>query len=155
MRKKLYSGMDSESAAAAIDKAISLQVRGIRGKIAARTYWASNELKTASIYVLRGKRSGRIYRVPFTKQKYQASAAGESPAVRIGAFMLSWKIHSSVQKNDLQFRTMASIESSIKVGSYLLGDILEDGTSKMDKRPYKQKIINMAMPKIMEKYKNL
>lgn len=38
----------------------------------------------ASLYVLRGKRSGKVYRVPNTGKTYRASAPGEPPAVRSG-----------------------------------------------------------------------
>ncbi len=71
-----------------IDKVIISKVRGIEGKVAAMTYRASNELRTASLHVLRRQRSGRVYRVPFTKKYYTASKAVESPAVRMGIFRL-------------------------------------------------------------------
>ena len=155
MRKTIYSGTDAVSASNAVNKAIAAKVRGIKGKVAVGTYRASNELRNAALYVLRGQRSGRVYRVPFTKKKYTASAPGESPAVRTGIFRLSWGIHNYIKKNGTQFEAIASIESNIKAGKYLLGDILENGTGKMAKRPYKQKVKNMAMPKIREIFKNL
>lgn len=155
MRKTIYSGTNAVSASNAVNKAIAVRVKGIKGKIAAGTYRASNELRNASLYILRGQRSGRVYRVPFTKKKYTASARGESPAVRTGIFRLSWGAHNYIRKNGTQFEAIASIESNVKAGKYLLGDILENGTRKMAKRPYKQKIINMAMPKIREIFKNL
>lgn len=155
MRKTIYSGTDAVSASNAVNKAIAAKVRGIKGKVAVGTYRASNELRNAALYVLRGQRSGRVYRVPFTKKKYTASAPGESPAVRTGIFRLSWGPHNYIKKNGTQFEAIASIESNIKAGKYLLGDILENGTGKMAKRPYKQKVKNMAMPKIREIFKNL
>ena len=155
MRKTIYSGTDAVSASNAVNKAIAAKVRGIKGKVAVGTNRASNELRNAALYVLRGQRSGRVYRVPFTKKKYTASAPGESPAVRTGIFRLSWGIHNYIKKNGTQFEAIASIESNIKAGKYLLGDILENGTGKMAKRPYKQKVKNMAMPKIREIFKNL
>ena len=43
-----------------------------------RGYRAANALRSASLEVLRGQRSGKIYRKPFTKKAtYQASAPGE------------------------------------------------------------------------------
>lgn len=155
MLKKVYSGTDTLAASKAIDKVIISKVRGIEGKVTAMTYRASNELRTASLHVLRGQRSGRVYRVPFTKKHYTASKAGESPAVRTGIFRLSWVTGVSVQRNAGQFEARAAIKNGIKVGKYVLGDILENGTGKMVARPYKQKIIDMAAPKIIELYKSL
>jgi len=155
MRKIIYSGTDIALASNMLNEAIMAKIRGIQGKIASRTYRASNELRTAALYVLSGQRSGRVYRIPFTKEKYTSSKEGESPAVRTGIFRLSWGTGVSIQKNAGQFEARASIESGIKVGKYILGDILEKGTRKMGARPYKQKVIDMAIPKIREFYKDL
>lgn len=138
-----------------IAKKISDKVRGINGKMTSMAYRASNELRNASLYVLRGQRSGRIYKIPFINKKYQASKTGESPAVRTGIFRLSWNTHICIRKSDSMFKTTSAIESSVKAGKYLLGDILENGTSKMAPRPYKQKVIDMAMPNVMQIYKDL
>lgn len=151
MMKTINSGVASDK----LNKAIAAKIGGVQGEIAARTYRASNELRTASLYVLRGQRSGRVYRIPSTKKYYTASKAGESPAVRTGIFRLSWETGASAQKNAGQFEARASIKSGIKVGGYILGDILEEGTGKMAARPYKQKVIDMAVPKIREIYKSL
>lgn len=155
MRKTIYSGTDIAMVSDAVKNAIAMKVRGVKKRVTIGAYRISNELRTASLYVLRGERSGRVYRVPFTKKKYTASAAGESPAVRTGVFRLSWGINNHIRKNGKRFEMVSSIESKIKAGKYLLGDILENGTGKMAKRPYKQKVINMAMPKIREIFKNL
>jgi hypothetical protein len=44
------------------------------------------------------------------------------------------------------------IESRLMVGKYVLGDLLEGGTRKMAPRPYKQPIIDHALPKIIKIY---
>lgn len=140
------------NASQVIGKTITATLKGIEQEISLRAYRASNELRNASLYVLRGKRSGRRYRVPFTKQTYTASAPGESPAVRTGVFRLSWGTHVHVEKQGNKFKAVSAIESNVRVGGYLLGDILEDGKKHMKPRPYKQAVIGRAMPKIKALY---
>lgn len=136
-----------------IGKTIATTLKGVKREVSSRTYRASNELRNASLYALRGQRSGRRYKIPQTKKYYTASAETESPAVRTGMFRLSWGTHVHVEKSGTQFKAVAAIESKLKVGNYLLGDILENGTKRMKPRRYKQKIIDMAMPKIKQIYK--
>ena len=52
-----------------------------------------------------------------------------------------------------RFRAVAAIESKERAGGHLLGEMLENGTGKMKPRPYKQKVIDRALPKIKEIYK--
>lgn len=147
-------------------------------QMASRSYRASTELKNASMLVLRGQRSGRRYNVPgtgrvkyykrdskdgkhkagtatITYRKYQASAPGEPPAVRTGAFRLSWMPKVKIMMTDSKFESASKIESGIRTenGKYLLGEILENGTEKMDPRPHHDKIIEKALPKIKKIYK--
>jgi hypothetical protein len=91
--------------------------------------------------------------LPYTKRTYQASAPGEAPAVRTGIFRNSWGTHAHVEKQGSHFKAVAAIESNIRVGRYLLGDLLEEGTSRMKPRPYKQAVRDRAGPKIKELYK--
>lgn len=119
-----------------------------------RGYRAANELRNASQLVLRGQRSGRRYRVPGTKKHYTASAPGEPPAVRTGTFRASWqaKTQSSGTIGNMSVRSY--IESSARTdnGSYLLGEILENGTGEMAPRPYKEQIVDKAKGKIKKIY---
>ena len=143
---------DSQRAADVIVSAVEVTVKDIRSSVQNRAYKASNELRNASLFVLRGKRSGRIYRVPSTQRTYQASAPGEAPAVRTGAFRNSWRTNVHVEKQGAVTRAIAAIESSERAGGRLLGEMLENGTGKMKPRPYKQKIIDRALPRIREIY---
>ncbi len=140
------------NASQVIGKTIAATLQGVQKEVAQRAYRASNELRNASLYILRGERSGRLYRVPNTKKKYRASAPGESPAVRTGVFRLSWGTHVHVEKKGTRFRAVSAIESRERAGGQLLGEMLENGTGRMKPRPYKQKIIDRAMPKIKEIY---
>lgn len=141
-----------QNASQIIGKTIATTLKGVQQEVSTRAYRASNELRNASLFVLRGKRSGRIYRVPFTNKKYRASAPGEAPAVRTGVFRNSWGTHVHVEKYGKKFRAVSAIESKERVrGGKLLGDILENGEG-MKPRPYKQPIINKAMPQIKQIY---
>lgn len=89
-----------------------------------------------------------------TYKHYTASAPGEPPAVRTGAFRMSWKRRTYVDGRNGNDRTIHGVaESDLRVGKYLLGELLENGTSKMAPRPYKQKVIDMAKPKVLKIYR--
>lgn len=137
----------------------------IKHQMERRSYLAANELRNASQLVLRGQRSGRRYKVPGTyrRQKdkttgkmkngryYTASAPGEPPAVRTGAFRLSWQPTARVVFGSYVSR----IESDLQVGTkrkYNLGEILEEGTPKMEPRPHHEAILDKAEPKIYRIY---
>lgn len=124
---------------------------GIRHQMEGRAYTAANELRNAELQILRGQRGGRVYGVPGTKRRYQASAPGQPPAVRTGAFRLSWQPSAHV----LFGSYISRIESSLQVGtrrSYTLGELLENGTSKMAARPHQDKILEKAEPEIVKIY---
>lgn len=122
----------------------------IRHQMRGRSYVAANELRSASLLVLRGQRNGRRYRVPGTKRYYQASAPGEPPAVRTGIFRMSWQPSA----HEVYGSYISRIESTARTdnGRYILGDILENGTWKMAPRPHQDKILEMAEPKIVRIY---
>jgi len=153
-KSKARSNSDAwKNASQVIAKTIQTTLKGLQQEVASRTYRASNELRTASLYVLRGQRGGRRYRVPTTRRRYHASSPGEPPAVRTGIFRLSWGTHIHVEKQGVHFKAVAAIESNVRAGKYLLGDLLEDGTKRMAPRPYKQAVKDRAMPKIQELFK--
>lgn len=128
------------------------------------------ELKNASMLVLRGQRHGRRYNVPgtgrvtynkraktakITYQKYTASAPGEPPAVRTGAFRLGWYPQTKI--SDGGKSVSSRIRNSQRVGKnkILLGEILEKGTGRMAPRPYQEQVLSKALPKIRRYYQNL
>ena len=155
------------NASQAIGKVIASTLKGVQKEVSQRAYRASNELRNASLYVLRGARSGKTYRVPNTGKKYKASAPGEPntgkkykasapgepPAVRTGTFRFSWGTHVHVEKNGSHFRAVSSIESNERAGGRLLGEMLENGHGSVAPRPYKQKVIDKALPKVKAIYK--
>ena len=141
----------------------------IKIRMVGRGYRAANELRNASQLVLRGRRSGRKYIVPgtgsmkynkktktskITYRYYTASAPGEPPAVRTGAFRASWQRKSYVEGKSDSFTVVTEIESMTRTDNnkYLLGEILENGTGNMDPRPYQEKIQKKALPGILRIY---
>jgi len=142
----------NQKASQIIGKMIATTLKGVQKEVSQRAYRASNELRNAELYVLRGQRSGKKYRVPGTRRKYTASAPGEAPAVRTGVFRLSWGTHVHVEKNGTHFRAVSAIESKERAGGRLLGEMLENGTGRIAPRPYKQKVIDRALPKIKAIY---
>ena len=137
----------------------------IQRKMEARGYRAANELRSSALRVLRGQRSGRRYKVPGTHRRqrdkvdrkmkngryYTASAPGEPPAVRTGVFRMSWQPTASKMSSG---SCIARIESDAKTenGRHVLGQLLEDGTGRMAPRPYQDRIVEDALPKIVDIY---
>lgn len=144
----------------AVDEAVA----HIKHEMERRSYLVSNELKNASMEVLRGQRHGRRYKVPGTYRRqrdktdgemkngryYTASAPGEPPAVRTGAFRLSWQPSTQVVFGSY----ISRIESDLPTdnGRYTLGEILEEGTERMAPRPYQDRILEKAEPEIVRIY---
>ncbi|WHH58307.1 HK97 gp10 family phage protein [Petroclostridium sp. X23] len=141
--------MDIQSTGHKLFKQVEQQVK-------ARVYRASNELRNASQFVLRGQRTGRRYRVPFTGGKrrkpryYTASAPGEAPANRTGALRASWWQRPRAIKEGSKVTVYPAIASELKYGK-----ILEDGTrdGRIAPRPFVDKIKEKAMPRIRSIYK--
>lgn len=135
---------------ATIEVTAGKAVDSIKHQMKARSYQAANELRNAALIVLRGQRHGRVYRVPGTKRHYTASAPGEPPAVRTGAFRLSWQPKARISGNQY----VSSIESNIKAGKYILGEILENGTpgGRMAPRPHHERIRKKAESDIVRIY---
>jgi hypothetical protein len=147
-----------------VDVAIEDAVESVRKQVQRRTYLAANELRNSALLVLRGQRSGRRYKVPGTYRRqrdktdgkmkrgryYTASAPGEPPAVRTGAFRNSWQTDTKAD-GDLY---ISRIESDLKTdgGGYVLGEILEDGTPRMAPRPYVDRTLEKAEPQIFRIY---
>lgn len=95
-----------------------------------------------------GPKSGRIYRVPGTTDEfYQASAAGEAPAIASGDLRDDWGIYP---ENLAQQRNrQVVIGSTLPYAKYL-----EDGTKFMEARPYvvvTVKALEARIRRILEK----
>lgn len=136
----------------------------VRHQMESRSYRAANELRNSALIVLRGQRSGRRYKIPGTHRLqmdkstgkkrhgryYTASAPGEPPAVRTGNFRLSWKPEAHVVMGSYISRITSDIRT--ENGRYILGELLEEGTPKMEPRPHHDRIREHAEPKIFRIY---
>lgn len=136
----------------------------IQRQMESRAVRASYELHKSAQLVLRGQRSGRRYKVPGTYRRqldktdgkvkrgryYTASAPGEPPAVRTGAFRMSWQPSSRRVYGEYFARITSDLRTDN--GKYNLGDILENGTNRMAPRPFEEPIIKGAENRINRIY---
>lgn len=127
--------------------AVDDTVKKVNREAASRGTRAVNAIRNAELEVLRGKRSGRVYRKPHTKSHYTASAPGEPPARRTGNLRLNWNGTVESSSTGSGLRVTAVLESLERYSTYL-----ENGTRRMAPRPFKQPISEKAMPEIERIY---
>lgn len=127
--------------------AVDDTVKKVNREAASRGTRAVNAIRNAELEVLRGKRSGRVYRKPHTKSHYTASAPGEPPARRTGNLRLNWNGTVESSSTGSGLRVTAVLESRERCSTYL-----ENGTRRMAPRPFKQPISEKAMPEIERIY---
>lgn len=127
--------------------AVDDTVKKVNQEAASRCMRAVNAIRNAELEVLRGKRSGRVYRKPHTKSNYTASAPGEPPARRTGNLRLNWNGTVESSSTGSGLRVTAVLESQERYSTYL-----ENGTRRMAPRPFKQPISEKAMPEIERIY---
>lgn len=127
--------------------AVDDTVKKVNREAASRGTQAVNAIRNAELEVLRGKRSGRVYRKPHTKSHYTASAPGEPPARRTGNLRLNWNGTVESSSTGSGLRVTAVLESQERYSTYL-----ENGTRRMAPRPFKQPISEKAMPEIERIY---
>lgn len=127
--------------------AVDDTVKKVNREAASRGTRAVNAIRNAELEVLRGKRSGRVYRKPHTKSHYTASAPGEPPARRTGNLRLNWNGTVESSSTGSGLRVTAVLESQERYSTYL-----ENGTRRMAPRPFKQPISDKAMPEIERIY---
>lgn len=123
--------------------AVDDTVKKVNREAASRGMRAVNAIRNAELEVLRGKRSGRVYRKPHAKSHYTASAPGEPPARRTGNLRLNWNGTVESSSTGSGLRVTAVLESQERYSTYL-----ENGTRRMAPRPFKQPISEKAMPEI-------
>ncbi len=143
-----------------INKAYKRLIKRVR-----ETGWIGvQSLRNAELNVLSGQRSGKRYNVPgtgrvkyykrthtatITYKKYTASAPGQPPAVRTGVLRTSWQPVVKDRDDGVLLRLNTS-QNGKRYPGYL-----ENGTSKMQPRPYVKPIQDMAEPQIRRIYQNL
>lgn len=144
---KLWVDGKPGSAGTAIRAAVKDQVGNINRKVVSRGVRAVNALRNAELEVLKGQRSGKVYRKPFSKATYTASAPGEPPARRTGNLRLHWngQVKSEKASGD-GVSVIAELESQEKYSVYL-----ENGEG-MAPRPFVERIRRKAEPEIKKIY---
>ena len=145
---KLWVETDAVNTAGRMVQAkVSEMTKDINRQVASRATRAVNELRNAELDVLKGQRSGREYRrYPF-KTKYTASAPGEPPARRTGSLRLHWTGTVETRPKGSGMEVTAVLESGEKYAP-----LLEHGTRKMAARPFHDRIVERAKPKILQIY---
>lgn len=145
---KLWVDGKVGSAGSAIRATVKEQVTNINRKVVSRGVRAVNAIRNAELEVLKGQRSGRVYRKPYTKATYTASAPGEPPARRTGNLRMHWNGQvKSENSSGGGIAVIAELESQESYAGYL-----ENGTSKMAARPFTEKIKEEATPEIKRIY---
>ena len=145
---KLWVDGKAGSAGSAIRATVKEQVTNINRKVVSRGVRAVNAIRNAELEVLKGQRSGRVYRKPYTKATYTASAPGEPPARRTGNLRMHW--NGQVKSENSSGGGVAIIAELESQEPY--AGILENGSSKMAARPFTEKIKEKAMPEIQRIY---
>lgn len=166
---KLWVDGNAGSAGNAIRATVKEQVMDINRKVVSRGVRAVNAIRNAELEVLKGQRSGRVYKKPGTSgraskatrelqgdyghklrggQLYRASAPGEPPARRTGNLRMHWngRVKSGGTSNG-GTRITAELESQEQYAA-----MLENGTQRMASRPFAEKIKEKAMPEIQKIY---
>ena len=145
---KLWVDGKAGSAGSAIRATVKSQVANINRKVISRGVRAVNAMRNAELEVLKGQRSGRVYRKPFSRATYTASAPGESPARRTGNLRMHWNGQvNSKSSSSGGVAIVAELESQESYAAHL-----ENGTSRMAPRPFVEKIKQEATPEIQKIY---
>jgi len=155
--------------------AVRIKVKDIKKDInrqaASRGVMAVNAIRNAELEVLKGQRSGKVYKKPGTHgaankvtrelraeyghklrggQLYRASAPGEAPARRTENLRLHWSGDVRCDNNSSGgVRVSAVLESQEKYAAFL-----ENGKG-MAPRPFVDKIKEKAVPEIKKIYNGL
>lgn len=145
---KLWVDGKAGSAGSAIRATVKEQVTNINRKVVSRGVRAVNAIRNAELEVLKGQRSGRVYRKPFSRATYTASAPGEPPARRTGNLRMHWNGQvKSENASSGGVAIVAELESQESYAGYL-----DSGTPKMAARPFVEKIKEKATPEIQKIY---
>lgn len=131
-------------------KRVQDTVKDAQSKAQSCAVRAANQLRNSALKVLRGSRSGRVYKKPGVSTRYTASAPGEPPAVRTGKLRQSWGVLA---------------QGNVKSGSYKPGiytdveyaEMLDEGTpgGRIAPRPFRDRIIEDATPAIEDIFQEL
>lgn len=143
---KLWVEGENGGPGRAVRAAVKEQVDFINRKTVSRATRAVQAIRNAELNVLKGQRSGKVYRVPGTKASYTASAPGEAPARRTGNLRMHWTGQVLPVYKPGGVEIIAQLESQEKYAYYL-----ENGKG-MAPRPFVERIKEKAAPEIRKIY---
>lgn len=126
-----------------LKRAVSKAVDTVEQQVKSRGFRAARELRNSALYVLRGKRSGRVYKKRNSSAHYTASAPGEPPAVDSDTLRASWRPLVDSEKTASGITIKPAIHTDVKYAPWL-----QDGNKRIKPRPYKEPIIEQARPKV-------
>lgn len=165
---KLGANGNKESIGNSVRVTVSDQVKKINNLVVSRGLRAVNAMRNAELRVLKGERSGRVYKKPGTYGKalkatkkllgdyghklrggqlYRASAPGEAPAMRTNSLRLHWNGQVKKENRVDGVMIVAELESAEPYAA-----ALEHGTPRMKARPFVEKIKQEAAPEIKRIY---
>lgn len=166
---KLWVDGKAGSAGSAIQATVKDQVVNINRKVVSRGVRVVNAIRNAELEVLKGQRSGKVYKKPYTYgraskatsklkkdyghklrggQLYRASAPGEAPARRFGNLRLHWNGQVESKNTSGEGTSIVAVlESQEPYANYL-----ENGTLKITARPFVDKIKKKAKLEIKKIY---
>lgn len=146
---RLWADGKAGSAGSAVRATVKEQVADINREVVSRGVRAVNALRNAELEVLKGQRSGKVYRKPYTKHAtYRASAPGEPPARRTGNLRMHW--NGQVKSDNASSGGVAILAELESQEPY--AEALENGTPKIAPRPFVERIKEKAMPEIRKIY---
>lgn len=153
-----------------IKETVEKTVEDISRQVQSRAVRASNELRNSALNVLRGHRSGKVYKKPGTYGKratkqtkellkdydhklrggqlYRASAPGEPPANRSEALRTHWEEKTISERRTNNTNVTAMISSDTKYA-----EALQEGTDDIAPRPFREPVIEKAKPRIQRIFK--
>lgn len=140
-----------ELALESLEKEVALLWDSLEKELENRRNLVALETKHALMEVTSGARSGRVYSLG--SGTYRASASGEAPAVRTGAWQKSYELHSRGGTSGGKLYAGSGVQSDLKVGGYYLSDLLEFGTSNMDSRPFVADVVARVYPEAERIYR--
>lgn len=150
---RLWKEGENGSIGSAVRATVRDQVEGISRTVLSRGVRAVNALRNAELEVLKGQRSGKVYRKPHTKHAtYTASAPGEPPARRTGALRLHWNGQVKTDRPaDGGVTVIAQLESQEPYAAALEKGFTH-GKRVVKPRPFVEQIKAKAEPEIRKIY---
>lgn len=139
---KLWADGSGKSPGSTVHAKVKDLKENINRQILSRSARIVNALRSAELRVLKGERTGKVYRKYPYKSTYHASAPREAPARRSGNLRLHWNGQVQKKASSNGVSVVAVIESGEKYAYYL-----ENGKG-MAPRPFVEKIKEEAKPEI-------